>query len=679
VRIDSCPAILDVNEMRSKTEPVSINRRLVLIMSLLVLGTALVLAVSGWFLFLSPSLDRIALSRIDGVDTSVKHEFDRLFQQTQRLLHNTKEWIEEDQFPLEPSGLNRRFIPVLEQFPELSLVLIAETSGRALMLRKQKDGTWLNQLTPPGDRRGSAQFLTWENAGQLISDETRPDDYDPRKHPWFTAAIQAPPGQPVWTELYSFHDDKQLGVTAAIRIPHGKNGDLVFALDLRLEDMAKYLADVKTGQQSLAVLLANDPDASILGMTSHNRLLECDELPECTPLKQGRALWIRGNKQPIEVAQLRIQGELWYLGFRQLHLGDHELWLGVYLPTSELIPGLGYQSLVLTVVLLLAIALVIGLAVLFARAFSRPLEALAANSERIGNLDFALPPPIRSDLKEIRQLADVQERMRGMLKDALEKLAREQQALQKAQSQLIHAAKLESVGRLAAGVAHEVKNPLTTILQGLDLLKTQAGMSDMAINTVSSMERAIRRADKVINGLWKFSGKRELNLSPADLNQIIRDSLDLVRHELQTRNIALSESLSPLPPIPLDRDKLQQVFINLFMNAIQAMNKDGTLTIVSEARKLNLENGLGRDCSGRVSEGECAIWVEVRDSGDGIESEQPEQLFEPFFTTKAVGEGTGLGLSVSREIVELHQGSIDLRNHPQGGTSVTLLFKLEGA
>ena len=242
--------------------------------------------------------------------------------------------------------------------------------------------------------------------------------------------------------------------------------------------------------------------------------------------------------------------------------------------------------------------------------------------------------------------------------------------------QLIQAAKLESVGRLAAGVAHEVKNPLAVVQLGMDYLQQVLELDDVTGQVFTDMQEAVSRADTVVRGLLDFSRERELDLRPSAINDIVRDSLKLVRHELTQRNIQLDIDLAgDIPERPLDSDKLRQVFLNLFMNAMHAMEHDGTLRITSRALVLR-----GDDLGSQAREagflpGDRAIRVLVEDSGPGIQPENLARLFDPYFTTKPMGEGTGLGLSVTRNIVTLHRGSIDLGNRAGGGARAVLLFR----
>ena len=249
--------------------------------------------------------------------------------------------------------------------------------------------------------------------------------------------------------------------------------------------------------------------------------------------------------------------------------------------------------------------------------------------------------------------------------------------LQDAQMKLIQAEKMESIGQLAAGVAHEVKNPLAIIQMGVDYLSSETGQDEVTGEVIRDIDDAVRRADSVIRGLLDFSRDKQLERTHGNINAVIDGSLRLVGHEMRQRNIEVKPHLATdLPDLELDANKLQQVLINLFMNAAHAMERDGELVVVSQLKTLHSRDELSRDHDQRFNKGDTVVWVEVRDSGPGINEADRNRIFDPFYTTKPVGEGTGLGLSVSRNIISLHQGSIDIRNRTEGGAVVTLMFRL---
>jgi signal transduction histidine kinase len=240
--------------------------------------------------------------------------------------------------------------------------------------------------------------------------------------------------------------------------------------------------------------------------------------------------------------------------------------------------------------------------------------------------------------------------------------------LQRTQMQLIEAAKMETVGRMAAGVAHEVKNPLMTLGMGADyFLQRQPANADEAA-LLQDMKDAVQRASNIINLMLDFSKPRPLKLAPENLNSIVEDSLRLVRHQLVRQRVEVERHLSPdLPLLPVDRTRFEQVLVNLYTNAAQAMTNGGTLTVRTTYQP----------ASGASSGPPAHVSLEVEDTGPGVPPEYLSKVFEPFFTTKPPGQGTGLGLAIVHRIVQIHGGSVSLSNRPGGGARATLKFSFE--
>lgn len=264
------------------------------------------------------------------------------------------------------------------------------------------------------------------------------------------------------------------------------------------------------------------------------------------------------------------------------------------------------------------------------------------------------------------------------LKQIIKKLNASHRELKETQWRLIQAAKFEAVGILAAGVAHEVKNPLQTILMGLDHLATAlpAVDEDLAI-TMRDMRDAIKRATEIIRELLSLSAANNFQLRAEDVNQLLELSLLLVQTELATAHIKVVRQLATdLPPALCDRAKIQQVLINLFVNAIQAMPHGGTLTLSTRTLSPGEETGAGHASFRRFKPTDRLVAVEVQDTGTGIAAEHLAKIFDPFFTTKPVGVGTGLGLTVTKRIVELHGGALEIENASPRGVRATIFLKI---
>jgi PAS domain S-box-containing protein len=250
------------------------------------------------------------------------------------------------------------------------------------------------------------------------------------------------------------------------------------------------------------------------------------------------------------------------------------------------------------------------------------------------------------------------------LRSALEALRTLHVELNATQSQLIQAEKFKSVGRLAAGIAHEVKNPLAIMLQGVDYLATKFPPGDEDIRLLlQDMTEAVCRADAVIRGLLDFAAPSPLEILPHDLNAVVDMALLLMRHQFNRCHIeATKEFAEGIPPVPLDKNRIEQVLLNLVSNAVFAMPEGGKLKVTTEAI---------RDDGGATM----AV-IHIDDTGPGIPPEIADKIFDPFFTTRRGSGGTGLGLPIVKNIIEMHEGKITIASRKEGGVRVSIFFRI---
>jgi two-component system, NtrC family, sensor kinase len=224
------------------------------------------------------------------------------------------------------------------------------------------------------------------------------------------------------------------------------------------------------------------------------------------------------------------------------------------------------------------------------------------------------------------------------------------------EEQMSQTEKLTSLGLLAAGVAHEVNTPLAVISNYIQMLAKQMPAGDPRHAIIEKIVKQTFRASEIVNNLLNFSRTGPSELADVDVNRVVEETLSLVAHPLKTSQIQVVKQLSAgLPPVRGSANKLQQVFLNLFLNARDAMPLGGMLEVRTAAH-----NG--------------AVEIEVVDTGNGISREHIHKIFDPFFTTKSGGRGTGLGLSVSYGIIKEHAGKIDVRSTPGRGTSFHVEF-----
>ena len=270
-------------------------------------------------------------------------------------------------------------------------------------------------------------------------------------------------------------------------------------------------------------------------------------------------------------------------------------------------------------------------------------------------------------------------RSEDALRRALEEVRASHQRHKATQLQLIQAAKMECVGTLAAGVAHEVKNPLQTILMGLAYMSKNIPSEDETLTSVlDDMRDAVRRADAIVRDLLYLSAARQIEIKPHDVNAVVERSLLFVNYDLTRSRVLVHRDFeAPLPWVRLDEAKMEQVFINLFMNAIHAMPNGGDLNLRTRTLEFAPSNGGTDFHMNKFQMGDRTVVIDVEDTGPGIPAEKLQRVFEPFFTTKPNGVGTGLGLPISKQIVEMHGGLIKLSAGARGGTRATIILKAE--
>lgn len=241
--------------------------------------------------------------------------------------------------------------------------------------------------------------------------------------------------------------------------------------------------------------------------------------------------------------------------------------------------------------------------------------------------------------------------------------------LQTTQDQLIQAAKMEVVGGLASGVAHEVKNPLAIILQGVEYLERKTAKDDKSVaTTIGYIRNAVERADNIVRGLMDFSSISQMSMQKQPIVPIIEKALMLLKHQFDKYHIKIVRKFADnLPELLLDRNKIEQVFLNLLMNSADAMAQGGQLTVLVYLQSQK---------QAAAQEKTETLIVQIIDQGSGIPVEVLKNIFDPFFTTKRTKGGTGLGLSIVRNILETHKASIEIKNNPDKGAQALITFGL---
>ena len=262
---------------------------------------------------------------------------------------------------------------------------------------------------------------------------------------------------------------------------------------------------------------------------------------------------------------------------------------------------------------------------------------------------------------QIREAHDEINAWNRTLEERVEQKTRE---LSGAQEEMLRVERMASIGKLAAVVAHEINNPLAGILTYSKLLKKRLGKEPTPnaenISMLDLMESESRRCGEIVKNLMTFARPTSMNREPSDLNAVIDRCVRLVQHQLTLKNIELHLNLnSEFPAVRCDPGQIEQVLLALVMNAIDALPSGGNLSLAS-----------------RVANSD-TVQFEVRDDGVGMPRDVLAKMFEPFFTTKEHGRGLGLGLAISRNIVDRHGGRIEVESEPGHGTTFTIILPVQ--
>jgi two-component system NtrC family sensor kinase len=316
----------------------------------------------------------------------------------------------------------------------------------------------------------------------------------------------------------------------------------------------------------------------------------------------------------------------------------------------------------------LCVLFLLGLLSFVARRMTRPLAVMVDATGKIASGDLAHRVQVESR-DEIGQLARAFNRMTDELSLAHEDLTQWGQTLERrveertgelreTQDQLVVSEKLASLGKMAAGVAHEINNPLTSILINAHLLLERPGRAADEVETLNLIADETTRCAGIVGGLLEFARQTPSQAVPTDINAVIERTLVLLEMQASVRNIRIERTLDrDLPAIEIDKNKIQQVFSNLAINACEAMPRGGTLAV-----------------SSLMSRDGTHIEITFTDTGVGISKENIPRLFDPFFTTKSFG--TGLGLAVSYGIIRSRGGEILVRSEVGKGTEFTVRIPL---
>ena len=421
---------------------------------------------------------------------------------------------------------------------------------------------------------------------------------------------------------------------------------LLGALTLGCEVGRAVANELSDDTQSQVVLLANGRVTASAGPTPETHDKAYTELFQELFVEEGGAHGVLGVRECV------LGDEHFYClagHFKSLS-GDDSLGYLLLSSYEQPLRALQTTRQMIIGVSLLAILLSSVVVWYLVRKATEPLEDLRDSAEAVGQGDFSRRVEVRSQ-DECGQLAQVFNQMTENLKQSREQLELTVETLKTTQAQLIQSEKLSGIGEFVAGVAHELNNPLTSVM-GFSELLAQSNANPQHKRHLEMIHKSAQRCQKIVQALLSFARRHKPERKPVCVNGLIEAALEILNYQLRTSNIAVTTQLDPqLPQAMVDPHQVQQVFLNIINNArqaIEAHQPKGWIKISTTVRGDHVR-------------------VTMQDSGPGIPQESLSKIFDPFFTTKEVGKGTGLGLSLCYGIIKEHGGTITPRSRPGEG------------
>jgi signal transduction histidine kinase len=421
--------------------------------------------------------------------------------------------------------------------------------------------------------------------------------------------------------------------------------------DRQLSDIQRFLAEVVEGQEQIDRIRVFDRDLDVIIVSNP---LSIGELAPADMLRRvldtGWPEWFYHSRgiQPVLYYVVPLRGENNRID------GAIEI-VQLASGVEDRVEAAVWDVPIRLSILLVSVALLMGF--MLDRQVLRPLSRLVDGIRRLGEGAAGPPLPVhRAD--EIGRVAAAFNVMAGQLEAARRKLLEETERALDLERQVRHAQTLAVAGRLATALAHEVGTPLNIISGRAEVLMQSLPRADRRREELGIIIGQIDRISGIIRALLDTVRPAKPEIQRVDLTAVVDRLLPLLRHAARRTQVSLEAvTPKPLPPVLADPNQLDQLLINLAVNAIEAVPEGGQVAV---------------EATPTVRDGRDGVDLVVRDSGPGIPGELRARVFEPFFTTKPPGRGTGLGLTICRDIVKEHGGAIRIEENPGGGTAVSV-------
>ena len=594
-------------------------------------------------------LERNGDQRARELVASLGRDLQEGFKQSQLLGLSARDWWGAGFIDLDrPEQVEALLLPMVERNGLVAGIFLHTPQGKGLLLTRARlagavnRGPWVTYLFER--REGRLLQRRFREAGVTLQDSKWEAAFlDPATRPWYLQGLKA--YRPQWVEPYPFFGGDSQGLTFMVPFRTG-DGTLkgILSVDAYLEELTGHMWDTRLGPGKLlltdgegrALILPRFQEFSTVASRSQAFLKRVS--PEFLGAYHALDTAWKARSAADSTVIFRHEGTR-YLGFiDKAGFLEGTAWTLQYIiPTAELLAPARMPLLTLSILGLLCLGLATHRVLHLGRKVSTPLRALAeaAGVLRAGGV----PDPLPSTIHEFHALGE-----------ALYEAGRERSAAENRQRQSEHRQRLETVGTLAGGIAHDVNNQLMAILGQLDLVRGQLPAAHPVLRRLDRSEEAARRCAQMIRSLLSFTHHAKPEVRPLDLNHLVEDAATLMGRVLGGL-VDVRLDLEPgLPLVLAEPIELEQVLMNLAVNARDAMPGGGTLRIATRR---------GPDSK---------LILEIEDTGSGIPKEVLPHIFEPFFTTKEIGKGTGLGLSMVHGIITAHLGTIAVTSQPGAGT-----------
>jgi signal transduction histidine kinase/ActR/RegA family two-component response regulator len=575
------------------------------------------------------------------------------------------------------SALERYFFNQMAIYSHFAGIYFGAPNGDFYYVKrssKHTPGGYLTKIIRHPDGSRQVDLIYRGRDLNVITREKDPNDrYDPRLRPWYKKATRE--RDIVWTDPYVFFTSQKPGITIAGPVYLSDNSlKGVVGVDISIDQLSTFIAKLRIGKNGKAFLLNRNMDVvafpDLTKITRANalspgktRLVKINEIDDTLSRKSFDAVnWEKDAKGQLIIndplfAEFENAGKSYHVMFSPFSDRQWPWIIGIYLPEDDYLGEIKANRLFNIFVTIAISVMATFLALIMARGISKPIAELEHESRAIRNHELDNINNVSSIYKEIQETAD----SFACMKESLISYEKEKSKLEQ---QIRHSQKMEAIGTLAGGVAHDFNNILYPILGYTEMTIDEVAEGSPARECLDEIMTAAQRARKLVDQILTFSRLDHQGRIPLKMQGAVKEALNLLRATLPATIEVIERIDEDCGPVLADPTQIQQVVMNLCTNAFHAMqDHGGTLTVSLE------ETQIASDDLPASQNPVTYIKLTVADTGYGMSKDIIERVFEPYFTTKKTGEGTGMGLAVVHGIIKGYDGDIQAHSEPGNGTT----------